>query len=136
MKAVTRRRRLGAIALALAVGLAGCHSYTPADLIDKPSPGSYLNKAEHNKLIDHPSPAVNVPAALGLGLGTIVGVPIMILALPITLPLGIAAFSDDPKVSNADILANAVAWPNAVCAVGGCYALGGIPYVIVGDPNG
>jgi hypothetical protein len=59
----------------------------------------------------------------------------MIVCLPITLPLGIFAFSDDPKVSNADILANAVAWPNAVCAVGGCYALGGIPYMIVGDPT-
>jgi len=125
-----KRARL--VAAALAVACAGCSS-SPADLIDKPSPGSYVELAAHNKYIDHPSPVVSGPAGFGLGLGTIVGIPVMIAALPITLGFGIAAFTDDPKTSNLQILGNAVAWPDALCAVGGCYAFGAVPNMIVGD---
>ncbi len=123
-----------ALSLVLAFTLAGCSSMpSPPDLLNKPAPGDYVSLASHNKLVDHPSAAVSAPASVGLGLGTIIGLPIMIVALPITLPLGISAFTDNPKVSNLDILGNAVAWPDAVCAIGGAYAFGEIPYLIVGD---
>lgn len=125
------RARAG-LAAALAFSLAGCSS-SPADLVDKPAPGSYVEMAAHNKYLDHPSPAVSGPAGFGLGIGTIIGIPVMIAALPITLGFGIAAFTDDPKASNLQILGNAVAWPDAICAVGGCYAFGSIPALIVGD---
>src|SRR5579883_408069 len=110
-------RQSGPIAIALALSVAGC-STSPADLLDKPAPGNYVELASHNKYIDHPSPAVSAPAAVGLGLGTIFGIP---------------AFTDDPKTSNLQILGNAVAWPDALCAVGGCYAFGAVPNMIVGD---
>ncbi len=128
------RARKSAILLALVSALTGCSSMpSPADVIDKPSPGSYVEMAAHNKLIDHPSAVVSGPAGFGLGLGTIIGIPVMIVALPVTLPLGIAAFTDDPKTSNLQILGNAIAFPDAICAVGGAYAFGGVPYMIVGD---
>ncbi|HZV02201.1 MAG TPA: hypothetical protein VFF73_36165 [Planctomycetota bacterium] len=125
-------RQSGPIAIALALSVAGC-STSPADLLDKPAPGNYVELASHNKYIDHPSPAVSAPAAVGLGLGTIIGIPVMVVALPVTLGFGIAAFTDDPKTSNLQILGNAVAWPDALCAVGGCYAFGAVPNMIVGD---
>jgi hypothetical protein len=121
-----------AIVAALALSIGGC-STSPADLIDKPSPGNYVSLAAHNRFLDHPSPAVSGPAGFGLGLGTIIGIPVMVVALPVTLGLGIAAFTDNPKTSNLEILGNAIAWPDAVCAVGGCYAFGAIPNMIVGD---
>jgi hypothetical protein len=124
-----------AIAAAVALALAGCSS-SPADLLDKPSPGSYVELAGHNKYLDHPSTAVRAPASVGLGIGTIVGIPVMIVALPVTLGFGIKAFTDDPKESNLQVLGNAVAWPDAVCAVGGCYAFGALPNLIVGDAPG
>jgi hypothetical protein len=124
------------LAIALVFGLAGCQSLpSPADILDKPSPGNYIGLASHNKFVDHPSPAVAGPASLGVGIGTLLGVPIMVAALPITLPLGISAFTDDPKVSNLKVLGNAIAFPDAVCAVGGAYAFGSLPYAIVGDPR-
>ncbi len=121
-----------AIAAALALSITGCAS-SPADLLDKPAPGSYVELAAHNRYLDHPSPAVSGPAGFGLGIGTIIGIPIMIAALPFTLGFGIAAFTDDPKVSNLQILGNAVAWPDAICAVGGSYAFGALPALIVGE---
>jgi hypothetical protein len=124
------------IAGVLLLAFGGCSSVpSPADIVDKPSPGSYIELAAHNKLLDHPSVAVAAPAGLGLGLGTLVGIPIMIVALPITLGFGIAAWTDSPKADNLKILGNAVAWPDAVVAVGGCYMFGGIPYLIVGDSS-
>jgi hypothetical protein len=127
-------RKPHALAIVLALSCAGCSSMpSPADLIDKPSPGDYIGLASHNKLVDHPSAVVSGPSALGLGIGTLIGVPIMIAALPITLPLGISAFTDDPKMSNLQVLGNAIAFPDAVCAVGGAYAFGSVPYAIVGD---
>ena len=121
------------VVLTIAVALAGCSSLpSPADLVDKPSPGNFVGLASHNKFVDHPSAAVSGPASLGLGLGTIIGIPIMVAALPITLALGITAFTDDAKVSNLEVLGNAIAFPDAVCAVGGAYALGSLPYAIVG----
>jgi hypothetical protein len=125
-------RARGALASALVLSLGACSS-SPADLINKPAPGSYVELAAHNKYLDHPSPAVSGPAGFGLGLGTIIGIPIMIAALPFTLGFGIAAFTDDPKTSNLQILGNAVAWPDAICAVGGSYAFGAIPELIVGE---
>ncbi len=121
-----------AVVAALAISIGGC-STSPADLIDKPAPGNYVSLAAHNRYLDHPSPAVSGPAGFGLGLGTIVGIPVMVVALPVTLGFGIAAFTDNPKTSNLEILGNAIAWPDAVCAVGGCYAFGAIPKMIVGD---
>lgn len=127
--------RLGRTAVALSLLVAGCSSLpSPADVIDSPSPGSYVERASHNELVRHPSSAVSGPAGVGLGIGTIVGIPVMIVALPVTLPLGIAAFADDPRSKNLDVIGNAIAFPDALCAVGGAYALGGIPYAIVGDP--
>src|SRR5689334_9610015 len=119
-------RARAALAATLAISVAGCSS-SPADLIDKPAPGSYVELAAHNKYLDHPSAAVSGPAGFGLGIGTIIGIPIMIAALPFTLAFGIAAFTDDPKTSNLQILGNAVAWPDAICAVGGSYAFGAVP---------
>jgi len=116
----------------LTLALAGCSS-SPADLVNKPAPGDYVTLAAHNKYLDHPSPVVSGPAGFGLGIGTIIGIPIMIAALPFTLGFGIAAFTDDPKTSNLQILGNAVAWPDAICAVGGSYAFGALPALIVGD---
>lgn len=125
-----------AVAILVAISLAGCSSMpVPADILDKASPGRDVDRAEHNRLIDHPSPIVSAPAGLGLGIGTIIGIPLMVAALPITLALGIAAWSDDPKADNLKTIGNAIAWPDAVCAVGGAYALGGIPYLIIGDPD-
>lgn len=123
--------------LLAAVALAPACSSVPnvADLANKPTPGSYIEMASHNKLLDHHSAVVSGPAGLGLGLGTIIGIPVMILALPVTLTLGITNCSSDPKVSNLEIIGNAIAWPDAACAVGGCYALGYLPYMIVGEDH-
>lgn len=129
------RRIEGTLGLVLLLS-GGCSSLpTPADVVDRPSPGNYIGLASHNKLVDHPSPAVSAPAALGTGIGTLLGIPIMIVALPITVPLGISAWSDDARTSNLQVVGNAIAFPDAVCAVGGAYAFGSVPYAIVG-PSG
>src|SRR5688500_1917297 len=96
---LTRTAR-AAVSLALVLSIGGCSSLpAPYEALDKASPGNDVSLAAHNTLIDHPSAIVSGPAGFGLGIGTSVGIPLMIAALPFTIALGIAAWSDDPKVS-------------------------------------
>ncbi len=100
--------------LSLALGLAACASSGPS-----------------RDLVDHPSLAVSGPATAGYLVGSVVGVPVMIAALPVTLAIRFAVWLQAGDDTNAD---EVIVLPQVACAKGFSYAVGGLPWLIVGDP--
>lgn len=68
--------------------------------------------------VDHPNPGVKYPARVGGVVGVILGVPLTLIALPITVPIAIA--TDSNMVPAAPLVGmyagvatvfGAIAWP-------------------------
>ena len=102
--------------LLLALLLSGCclteRGRTPMDV------------ALHNPLIESHALYVSAPARFGSIIGTIVGVPVMLACLPITLAIRVCAYfpeGDDRGEPNVMEL------PHAACALGFSYAFGFLP---------
>ncbi|HZV02440.1 MAG TPA: hypothetical protein VFF73_37385 [Planctomycetota bacterium] len=103
--------------------------------VEAPAPGQCVDRFGENRFIEHSSRAVSVPAAIGTGIGTALGLPFAIIAAPVTIPLGFVANANDPTRSNLDVVVTSLIWPDAVVAVGGAYALGWVPERVVGKDS-
>jgi hypothetical protein len=102
-------------------------------LIVLPSVGCVSSLQHAGKgLVNHPKGEVRYPARVGSAVGSMVGLPVCFVLLPVTVPLAYCLYPFDKSRENAERLMWLPVYPMFYCQSAGTMITGGVPYLLFG----